>query len=219
MDTNSWSPYADRAWGKNFQIWPFHHYSLFRGRKPSKTWLQRESLTLEINDTICYNKVSDHYTANSTESLYSRYSQRYSGSTEHRRTSIFKGKMYPVASYQFFLRSPMQWGFSWFFSIYVWGKSSYTGEVQVCRPQTCQEQPRFLALFHGQGYDGSRAFASDTNHQLLIVWVHHELSIIPSLVPGHRVLDCRLRKVLWLLIIMRQFIKFSVREMSEQWVH
>ncbi|OPF14993.1 hypothetical protein B1L04_20700 [Microcystis aeruginosa KW] len=51
---------------------------MFRGRKPSKTWLQRESLTLEINDTICYNEVSDHYTANSTESLYSRYSQRYS---------------------------------------------------------------------------------------------------------------------------------------------
>ncbi|REJ46126.1 MAG: hypothetical protein DWQ53_11995 [Microcystis flos-aquae DF17] len=51
---------------------------MFRGRKPSKTWLQRESLTLEINDTICYAKVSDHYTANSTESLYSRYSQRYS---------------------------------------------------------------------------------------------------------------------------------------------
>jgi hypothetical protein len=51
---------------------------LFPGRKPAKTWLQRESLTLEINDTICYNKVSDHYTANSTESLYSRYSQRYS---------------------------------------------------------------------------------------------------------------------------------------------
>ncbi|MFM6436085.1 MAG: hypothetical protein ACKPGW_13390, partial [Microcystis panniformis] len=43
-----------------------------------KTWLQRESLTLEINDTICYNEVTDHYTANSTESLYSRYSQRYS---------------------------------------------------------------------------------------------------------------------------------------------
>ena len=78
LDTKSWSPYADRVWGKNFQIWPFDHYSLFRGRKPSKTWLQRESLTLEINDTICYNKVSDHYTANSTESLYSRYSQRYS---------------------------------------------------------------------------------------------------------------------------------------------
>ncbi|MFN9672901.1 MAG: hypothetical protein ACK552_10085, partial [Microcystis sp.] len=54
------------------------HYSLFRGRKPSKTWLQRESLTLEINDTICYHKVSDHYTANSRSSLYSRYSQRYS---------------------------------------------------------------------------------------------------------------------------------------------
>ncbi|UZO74291.1 MULTISPECIES: hypothetical protein [Microcystis] len=63
---------------KNFQ---FDHYSLFRGRKPSKTWLQRESLTLEINDIICDHQVSDHYTTNSTESLYSRYSQRYSGST------------------------------------------------------------------------------------------------------------------------------------------
>ncbi|OPF15795.1 hypothetical protein B1L04_25610 [Microcystis aeruginosa KW] len=51
---------------------------MFRGRKPAKTWLQRESLTLEINDTICDHKVRDHYTANSTESLYSRYSQRYS---------------------------------------------------------------------------------------------------------------------------------------------
>jgi hypothetical protein len=36
-----------------------------------------ESLTLKIN---CH-QVSDHYTANSTESLYSRDSQRYSGST------------------------------------------------------------------------------------------------------------------------------------------
>jgi hypothetical protein len=36
------------------------------------------TLTLEIDDTICYHQVSDHYTANSTESLYSRYSQRYS---------------------------------------------------------------------------------------------------------------------------------------------
>jgi len=44
LDTNSWSPYADRAWGKNCQIWPFDHYSLFRGRKPAKTWLQSESL-------------------------------------------------------------------------------------------------------------------------------------------------------------------------------
>jgi len=43
-DTNSWNLYADRAWGKNFQIWPFDHYSLFPGRKPAKTWLQRESL-------------------------------------------------------------------------------------------------------------------------------------------------------------------------------
>jgi len=42
---------------KNFQ---FDHYSLFRGRKPSKTWLQRESLTLEINDIICDHQVSDH---------------------------------------------------------------------------------------------------------------------------------------------------------------
>ncbi|TRU84553.1 MAG: hypothetical protein EWV54_17760, partial [Microcystis novacekii Mn_MB_F_20050700_S1D] len=66
---------------------------MFRGRKPSKTWLQRESLTLEINDTICYNKVSDHYTANSRSSLYSRYSQRY---------SHFQGKMYPVAACQIF---------------------------------------------------------------------------------------------------------------------
>jgi len=44
LDTKYWSPYADRVWGKNFQIWPFDYYSLFRGRKPSKTWLQRESL-------------------------------------------------------------------------------------------------------------------------------------------------------------------------------
>ncbi|TRU48506.1 MAG: hypothetical protein EWV49_03265 [Microcystis aeruginosa Ma_QC_Ch_20071001_S25] len=51
---------------------------MFQGRKPSKTWLQKESLTLEINDIICDNKVSDHYTANSRSSLYSRYSQRYS---------------------------------------------------------------------------------------------------------------------------------------------
>jgi len=40
LDTNSWSPYADRVWGKIFQIWPFDHYSLFRGRKLAKTWLQ-----------------------------------------------------------------------------------------------------------------------------------------------------------------------------------
>ena len=82
LDTHSWIPYADRVWSKIFPIWPFDHYSLFRGRKPSKTWLQRESLTLEINDIICDHQVSDHYTTNSTESLYSRYSQRYSGSTE-----------------------------------------------------------------------------------------------------------------------------------------
>jgi len=44
LDTKSWSPYADRVCGKNFQIWTLHHYSLFRGRKPSKAWLQRESL-------------------------------------------------------------------------------------------------------------------------------------------------------------------------------
>ncbi|TRT96117.1 MAG: hypothetical protein EWV62_13070 [Microcystis aeruginosa Ma_OC_LR_19540900_S633] len=73
---------------------------MFRGRKPSKTWLQRESLTLEINDTICYNLVSDHYTANSTESLYSRYSQRYShfqGENVHSSVlSIFSEKPHAV---------------------------------------------------------------------------------------------------------------------------
>ncbi|TRT75655.1 MAG: hypothetical protein EWV84_01045 [Microcystis sp. M_QC_C_20170808_M3Col] len=31
-----------------------------------------------MNDTICYNQVSDRYTANSRSSLHSRYSQRYS---------------------------------------------------------------------------------------------------------------------------------------------
>ncbi|REJ55338.1 MAG: hypothetical protein DWQ51_05005 [Microcystis wesenbergii TW10] len=66
---------------------------MFRGRKPAKTWLQRESLTLEINDTICYNKVSDNYTANSTESLYSRYSQRY---------SHFQGKNVPSSLFSIF---------------------------------------------------------------------------------------------------------------------
>ncbi|WP_287739331.1 hypothetical protein, partial [Microcystis sp. M179S2] len=72
-------------------------YSLFRGRKPSKTWLQRESLTLEINDTICYAKVSDHYTANSTESLYSRYSQRY---------SHFQGENVPSGCLSIFSEKP-----------------------------------------------------------------------------------------------------------------
>jgi len=40
-------------------------------------------------------------------------------------TAIFKGKMYPLESCQFFLRSPMQSGFCWFFSISVWGKSRF----------------------------------------------------------------------------------------------
>ncbi|WP_253882666.1 hypothetical protein [Microcystis aeruginosa] len=55
------------------------------------------SLTLEINDID--DQVSDRYTANSTESLHSRYSQRY---------GPFQGEIYPVAACQFFLRSFMQ---------------------------------------------------------------------------------------------------------------
>ncbi|TRT77518.1 MAG: hypothetical protein EWV82_19235 [Microcystis aeruginosa Ma_AC_P_19900807_S299] len=62
---------------------------MFRGRKPSKTWLQKESLTLEINDIIGDHQFSDHYTANSRESLHPRYSQRY---------SHFQGEMYPVTA-------------------------------------------------------------------------------------------------------------------------
>ncbi|TRV45271.1 MAG: hypothetical protein EWV42_10585 [Microcystis panniformis Mp_GB_SS_20050300_S99D] len=70
---------------------------MFRARKPAKTWLQRESLTLEINDTICYNQVSDHYTANSRSSLYSRYSQRY---------SHFQGKNVPSGGLSTFSEKP-----------------------------------------------------------------------------------------------------------------
>ncbi|TRU28477.1 MAG: hypothetical protein EWV92_21685 [Microcystis aeruginosa Ma_MB_S_20031200_S102] len=70
---------------------------MFRGRKPAKTWLQRESLTLKINDIICDHKVSDHYTANSTESLYSRYSQRY---------SHFQGKNVPSSVFSIFSEKP-----------------------------------------------------------------------------------------------------------------
>jgi len=66
LGANSWNPYADRVGSKIFQIWLFDHYSLFRSRKPSKTSLQRESLTIETNDIIGDHQVSDHYTANST---------------------------------------------------------------------------------------------------------------------------------------------------------